>query len=376
MISFYMDSIFAEGGTPDVRPLHTIPRTIAQLYLLAMHEHEREAAIRHRDSRSDEWKAMPDWRLDRWTIRLGLYLEERTGLEPGDRVAVLSELRPEWIVSDLAVLASGAVCVGIDPALPDAAIRDVLGDVQPRVLLASSRQLARFATDGRPASSAEHVISFGPPAGENVVSLAAAIDLGGTLDTPERASAFRERAREIAPDTPALQHHHAGDGDASEMHELNQSAVIDLLSPHWNGWPAAPGDIALVAGPGVDFATRLALHTFVGDGRTCVALGDGERLPEEAAAVRPHKIVAPPVALERIADHLPQPVHDRGSGGISAMLRALTGVADDGRRSTGNAALGGRVRWVAATRPLDPTLAARLADAGAIVPLTLIPEVS
>lgn len=229
MISFYMDSIFSEGGTRDVRPLHTIPRTVAQLYLLAMREHERQAAIRYRDSRSDEWKAMPDWRLDRWTIRLGLYLEEQAGLEPGDRVAVLSELRPEWIVSDLAALASGAVCVGIDSALPDAAIRRVLADIRPRVLLTSTRQLARIDADGRRASSAEHVISFDPPAGEDVASLPAAIDLGGTLDTPERASAFRERAREIAPDAPAVQHHHSGNGVASEMHELNQSDVIDLL---------------------------------------------------------------------------------------------------------------------------------------------------
>lgn len=376
MISFYMDSIFAEGGTPDVRPLRTIPRTIAQLYLLAMREHEREAAIRYHDGRSSGWQRMPDWRLDRWTIRLGLYLEEQAGLEPGDRVAVLSELRPEWIVSDLAVLASGAICVGIDPALPDSAIRQVLGDIEPRVLLASSQQLARIGADGRPATYAEHMLSFDSSAGEDVASLAAAIDLGGTLDTPERASAFRERAREIAPDAPALRHHQAEDGVAPAVHELDQSAVIGLLSPHWSGWPAAPGDIALIAGPGVDFATRIALHTFVGDGRTCIALGDGDRLADEAAAVRPHKIIAPPAALERIADHLPRPDHDRGRGGIVAMLRGLAGVAGPGRRSTRDATLGGRVRWVAATRPLDPTLAARLADAGAIVPSTLVPEVS
>lgn len=378
MISFYMDSVFAQGGTPDVRPLHTIPPTIAQLYLLAMREHEREAAIHYRDSPSSAWQRMPDWRLDRWTIRLGLYLEERTGLEPGDRVAVFSELRPEWVVSDLAALASGAVVVGIDPALPDGRVQRALEDARPRVLLGSAEQLARLEVDGRPAVAAEHIISFDTHAAASAASFAAAIDLGGTLDTPERASAFRERARQLRPDAPALEHHQTGGGGEPETRELTQSAVIELLRSHWHDWPALPGDLALIAGPGVDFATRIALYTFVGDGRTCVALGHGDRLAEDAPVVRPHKIVAPPAALERLPDRLPQE-GEHGGDGLIALLRAFTHDAEHERRNRARAVLGGRVRWIGATRTLDPALAerlARLADVGAIVPNTLIPEAS
>src|SRR5258706_352368 len=33
------------------------------------------------------------------------------GIEPGDRVALISENRPEWVVADLAIMAAGAVTV-------------------------------------------------------------------------------------------------------------------------------------------------------------------------------------------------------------------------------------------------------------------------
>jgi len=33
------------------------------------------------------------------------------GIEPGDRVALVSENRPEWVVADLAIMSAGAVTV-------------------------------------------------------------------------------------------------------------------------------------------------------------------------------------------------------------------------------------------------------------------------
>ena len=35
----------------------------------------------------------------------------RIGLQPGDRVALVSENRPEWLIADLAIMAAGCVTV-------------------------------------------------------------------------------------------------------------------------------------------------------------------------------------------------------------------------------------------------------------------------
>jgi len=58
-------------------------------------------------------------------VALGL---RALGIERGDRVAILSENRPEWAILDLATLAAGAVSVPVYPTLPASQIAHILSD--------------------------------------------------------------------------------------------------------------------------------------------------------------------------------------------------------------------------------------------------------
>ena len=64
------------------------------------------------------------------------------GVEPGDRVAILAESRPEWLVADFAALTRGAVSVPIYPTLPVAQVRYILADSGSRVVIASDEEQA------------------------------------------------------------------------------------------------------------------------------------------------------------------------------------------------------------------------------------------
>ena len=55
------------------------------------------------------------------------------GVEHGDRVAIVSDPRPEWVVSDFAILTGGYVSVPIYPTLPAAQMRYILADSSVRV---------------------------------------------------------------------------------------------------------------------------------------------------------------------------------------------------------------------------------------------------
>ena len=50
------------------------------------------------------------------------------GVSSGDRVALICETRPEWMVVDLGVLAAGAVTIPIYPTLTAERIRYILAD--------------------------------------------------------------------------------------------------------------------------------------------------------------------------------------------------------------------------------------------------------
>ena len=61
------------------------------------------------------------------------------GVKPGDRVAILCESRPEWLVADLAILSAGAVTVPIYPSLPAELVGYILADASVTVAIVSDR---------------------------------------------------------------------------------------------------------------------------------------------------------------------------------------------------------------------------------------------
>ncbi len=62
------------------------------------------------------------------------------GVEPGDRVAVHSENRPEWVVSDVATVAVRAVTVGLYPTNPAAEVAYLLANSGSKVLIAEDQE--------------------------------------------------------------------------------------------------------------------------------------------------------------------------------------------------------------------------------------------
>jgi long-chain acyl-CoA synthetase len=68
---------------------------------------------------------------------------KRIGLQPGDRVALVSENRPEWLISDLAIMAAGCITV---PTYTTNTVRDhahVLGNSGARAVIVSNQKLAK-----------------------------------------------------------------------------------------------------------------------------------------------------------------------------------------------------------------------------------------
>ncbi len=62
------------------------------------------------------------------------------GVAPGDRVAVHSENRREWLYSDLGAVAVGAVTVGLYPTNPAAEVQHILADSGAKVLVAEDQE--------------------------------------------------------------------------------------------------------------------------------------------------------------------------------------------------------------------------------------------
>lgn len=81
------------------------------------------------------------------TLSLGL---AELGVRPGDRVALISDSRPEWVIADLAILTAGAVTVPIYPTLPAAPAGYILADSGAEVVIVADAAQAAKVGEVRP----------------------------------------------------------------------------------------------------------------------------------------------------------------------------------------------------------------------------------
>tara|TARA_B100000900_G_scaffold65493_1_gene50732 strand:+ start:1957 stop:3795 length:1839 start_codon:yes stop_codon:yes gene_type:complete len=62
------------------------------------------------------------------------------GIEKGDKVAIHSENRPEWLISDIGAQAIGAISVGLYPTNPPAEVKYLLGHSESQILFAEDQE--------------------------------------------------------------------------------------------------------------------------------------------------------------------------------------------------------------------------------------------
>jgi len=104
-----------------------------------------------------------------------------------DRIALLSENRYEWAVSDLAILSAGCITVPVYPTLPSNQMEYILADSEARaVFVSTEEQLAKVQSCRSNLPQLQHVISFDPGCDtDGVITLEALIARGNmTSDKP------------------------------------------------------------------------------------------------------------------------------------------------------------------------------------------------
>jgi long-chain acyl-CoA synthetase len=94
---------------------------------------------------------------------------KRIGLVPGDRVMLVSENRPEWLISDLAIMAAGCVTVPTYITNTERDHQHILDDSGARAVIVSTQKLAKTLLPAAIRSnSCEAVIGIEPlPSGQS-----------------------------------------------------------------------------------------------------------------------------------------------------------------------------------------------------------------
>jgi len=169
-------------------------------------------------------------------------------LVPGDRVAILSENRPEWAVVDYAALALGLVVVPVYPTLPADQVAFILRDSGARAVFASSvAQLEKILPLRSQLPALERVFGFDRDTeGGGNQSLARLLESGSEVfDNSSRA--LRKRALGLGPESLATIIYTSGTTGTPKgviLTHYNIAAMIAASRQH-GSLPVRPGMVAL-----------------------------------------------------------------------------------------------------------------------------------
>lgn len=236
-------------------------------------------------------------------LALGL---ERLGVARGDRVAIVSESRPEWLVADLAALTLGAVTVPIYPTLTAAQTRAILADSGARVAFVSDRtQAEKLAEvrDGVPGFDAT-IVMAGETGG-----------LGGrTLTLDEVAERghdrlreswglgrqYHDRARQVAPgDLATLIYTSGTTGDPKGV-MLTHANIVSNVKACCEVLGLGPDDVALSFLPLSHSFERTVAYIYLASGVTLVFAESLETVGRDLGVVRPTMMTGVPRAFEKM----------------------------------------------------------------------------
>jgi long-chain acyl-CoA synthetase len=283
----------------------------------------REAVARRRDEpalgfiRAGElhWRTWGEVAAD--AARLAAMMRD-AGVEPGDRVAHVSENCYEWITTDLAMHLAGAVHVPIHITLSGQQIAEQICDCDAQMVFVSSEELlAKFS----------HLL------GSNVT-----VQLRDSLANPAtlRVAKNREMAKpEVAPDDLATILYTSGTTGRSRGVMLSQRNLASNAAAVAEFHGAGTDQTRLCLLPlSHIYARTCDLYTWVYRGSRLVLAEHRETLARDCQLAQPTALSAVPYLYQRIADR----IRAAAPRDESQALRAFFGGRME-RLSCGGAAL-------------------------------------
>ena len=177
-------------------PRNSTPGTVNQLFFKACERRKPDALQVKRDGR---YQPISHDALRERIRRAALGLDA-LGVRPGDRIAILSANRPDWVVADLACLTSGVADVPVYPNLPADQTAYILRDSGAVAIFTSdTEQTAKVTSIRGECPALRHVITFDEGVGGDM-TLASLESKGAGVDNDASRAAYKARADAVRPD--------------------------------------------------------------------------------------------------------------------------------------------------------------------------------
>jgi long-chain acyl-CoA synthetase len=343
---------------------------------------DRPAALKSK--RDGRWVdvSVPEFRDTVRHFATGLRL---LGVKPGDRVAILSENRPEWAMGDFAILCNAAVTVPIYPTLLEWQIEYILNDSGSVAVLCSTQEQLQKIQNIRAHCPHIHHVIVCEGTGADALTFQQVLDSGRTHADDKRFDQLRSQPR---PNDLATLVYTSGTTGNPKGAMLTHDNIVSNAKASLQVLPIHSGLTAMSILPLSHILERMADYCYFMQGVTIAYAESVTKVGENLQEVKPDLFAAVPRLFEKMRERimnkvaadsaakqkifrwalgvaeqrLPYRVENKA---MPAGLKIKSAIADKLVFHKIKERLGGRVQFVlSGGAPLSPELAAFFIGAG------------
>ena len=286
--------MIASGG-----PRNSPPGTLTRLFFGAL-AHDKPDALQVKVK--GQYTPISSRTVGDRVRRLALGLQE-LGIQPGERVAIFSENRPEWAIADFACLTALLTDVPLYPNLPPDQAAYILNDSGAvAIFVSDAAQAAKIAAVRGKCTTLRHVITFAaePHAGADH-TIAEVEARGAAVDDEERRARYRQYALAVKPDDLATLIYTSGTTGEPKGVMLTHDNLYSNVMLAAVQIPFAGKDVCLSFLPLSHIFERMAGHYLMFQVGCSIAYAESmDTVPIDMQTVRPTIVLSVPRLYEKM----------------------------------------------------------------------------
>ncbi len=285
----------------NLKGFENLPQTLPAFCFEAWRRHAKSDALSYKIN--DVWEHLSSAGVVEKIKHIALGLAD-LGVKAGDRVAIISENRPEWSLTDLAILSLRAVNVPIYTTQAVEQIRFILEDSGAKILFVSGKKILRHAENAiQSVERLEKLIFFDEDAvsadDSKALSLAQIEKRGDELNKID-SFAFDEHLSKLEANDLATIIYTSGTTGEPKGVMLTHENFTSCVTAVSKALPIKPSDRSLAVLPLSHIFERTVFYVLCANGVSIHYCAAFDQLANYLAEVRPTIMTAVPRLFEQV----------------------------------------------------------------------------
>ncbi|HZE71614.1 MAG TPA: long-chain fatty acid--CoA ligase [Pyrinomonadaceae bacterium] len=297
------------------------PTTLVEVFELVASRFKRPDTLNYKSGES--WVSISSDELLARAHRIAAGLHS-LGVRRGDRVALLSESRPEWTLMDAGCIFLGAVDVPIYPTLTPSQVRYILRDSGARILVLADRQKYEQLTEVlKDCTDVEQLVFLEDSKGDAGITLSALEKLGAELERSQ-PELIEKMAHQTRPEDLATLIYTSGTTGEPKGVMLTHSNLVSNLLDSSTQMSFTASDTALSVLPLSHIFERQALYMYLYRGMAVYYCEAMDKIGPNLREVSPTILVGVPRIFEKIYARIKERAAAEGKLNVALLSWAVS----------------------------------------------------